>query len=113
MDRDELHARLLAFPEVEEHVHGDLPAFRVRGQPFFATMLEDESVNLRPGEPAIRAFTQSAPEHCTERWWGQRLAAVRLAYPTAPDALVDELLLEAWSARAPKRLLKAYDAARE
>jgi hypothetical protein len=113
MDRDELRARLLAFPEVEEYPHGDLPAFRIAGKPRFATMLDDEGVNLFPGEPAIRAFTQAHPAHCTERWWGQRLAAVRLAYPTAPDALVDELLLEAWSARAPKRLLKAYDADRE
>jgi hypothetical protein len=107
MDRDQLRARLLAFPEVEEYVHGDLPAFRVRGKRF-ATMLDDEGVNLMPGEPAIRAFTQSDPEHCAERWWGRRLAAVRLAYPAAPDALVDELLLEAWSSKAPKRVLDAH-----
>jgi hypothetical protein len=109
MDRDSLRARILAFPEVEEYSHGDLPAFRIRGKRF-ATMLDDEGVNLMPGEPAIRAFTQSHPGFCTERWFGQRLAAVRLAYPSAPDGLVDELLLEAWSSKAPKRVLDAYDA---
>jgi hypothetical protein len=109
MDLTTIRARLLAFPEAEEHTHGDLPAFRIPGKRFFATMLDADGVNLRPGEPAIRAFTQSDPAFCTERWWGNRLAAVRLAYRDAPDALVDDLLLEAWSSTAPKRLLDAYD----
>jgi hypothetical protein len=107
MDRDSLRARILAFPEVEEYVHGGLPAFRIRGKRF-ATMLDAEGVNLMPGEPAIHAFTQAHPDVCTERWWGRRLAAVRLAYPAAPPALVDELLLEAWSSKAPKRVLEAH-----
>jgi hypothetical protein len=104
MDRDALRAHLLSLPEVEEYRHGDLPAFRVRGKRF-ATMLDDTGINLMPGEPAILAFTQSHPECCTERWWGRRLAAVRLAYAAAPAELVEELVLEAWSSKAPKRLL--------
>jgi hypothetical protein len=108
MDRATLHAFLMSLPEAEEYVHGDHPAFRIRGRPRFATMLDDEGVNLFPGEPGIRHFVEHHPDHCTERYWGQNLAAVRLAYPGAPDDLVHELVVESWSARAPKRLLKTF-----
>jgi hypothetical protein len=108
MDRATLHTFLGSMPEAEEYVHGDHPAFRIRGRPRFATMLDDEGVNLFPGKADIRHFVEHHPDHCTERWWGQKLAAVRLAYPDAPDDLVHELVIESWSARAPKRLLNAF-----
>jgi hypothetical protein len=101
-----MHALLKAMPEAEEYVHGDHPAFRIKGRPRFATMLDDEGVNLFPGEEGILAFTQAHPEWCTERWWGKRLAAVRLRYRDAPRELVEEMVYESWAARAPKRLLK-------
>jgi hypothetical protein len=109
MNQAAMRALLMGMPEAEEYEHGGLPAFRIRGKPRFATMLDDEGVNLFPGEEGILAFTQAHPEWCTERWWGKRLAAVRLAYPDAPRALVEDLVLESWSARAPKRLLKAFE----
>jgi hypothetical protein len=112
MDRAALHALITSLPEVQEYVHGDLPAFRIRGKRF-ATMLDDDGVNLMPGEPAILSFTQEHPAHCTERWWGRRLAAVRLAYPTAPDDLVEELVLEAWSAKAPASVANALGQTRD
>jgi hypothetical protein len=67
MDRDAVRSAILALPEVQEYVHGELPAFRIRGKRF-ATMLDEEGVNLMPGEPAIRALTQQYPRFCTERW---------------------------------------------
>jgi hypothetical protein len=111
MDRDAVRRALLALPEVEEYEHGDLPAFRVRGKRF-ATMLDDEGVNLMPGEPAILALTQEHPGFCTERWWGKRLAAVRVAFEAIPPPLLEELVLEAWAAKAPASVLRAHDAAR-
>jgi hypothetical protein len=109
MDQAAMRELLMGMPEAEEYEHGGRPAFRIRGKPRFATMLDDEGVNLMPGEPAIRALTQQYPRFCTERWWGKRLAAVRLRYADAPRALVEDLVLESWSARAPKRLLAAFD----
>jgi hypothetical protein len=110
MDREALRARLLSLPEVEEYSHGHLPAFRVGGKRF-ATMLDEAGINLMPGEPVILAFTQAHPEVCTERWWGKRLAAVRLAYVDAPPELVEELVLEAWSAKAPRSVLRSQNGA--
>jgi hypothetical protein len=111
MERQAVRAMILGLPEVEEYVHGDLPAFRVRGKRF-ATMLDDEGINLMPGEPAILAFVQAHPEVCSERWWGRRLAAVRVRYGAIAPALLLELVEDAWAARAPKRLLQAYIAER-
>ncbi|WP_445150930.1 hypothetical protein [Baekduia sp. Peel2402] len=109
MDQAAMRALLMGMPQAEEYEHGGLPAFRIRGKPRFATMLDDEGVNLFPGEEGILAFTQSHPQWCTERWWGKQLAAVRLHYADAPRELVEDLVLESWSARAPKRLLSTFE----
>ena len=111
MDRDAVRTTILALPEVEEYVHGDLPAFRIRGKRF-ATMLDDDGVNLMPGEPAIRALVHAYPQFCVERWWGQRLAAVRVAFGSMPPELLEELVLEAWASKAPASVLRAHDAQR-
>lgn len=105
MDRASLHQLLSSFPEVEEYVHGGLPAFRAKGRSSFATMLDDEGVNLFPGEEGILAFTQAHPDVCAERWWGKRLAAVRVDYRNAPRDLIEEIVFESYAARAPKRLV--------
>ena len=109
MTQDALRELLLALPEAEEYVHGDLPAFRIRGKARFATMLDDEGVNLFPGEEGILAYTQAHPDVCAERWWGQRLAAVRVDYRHAPRALVQEVVFESYAARAPKRLIERIE----
>jgi hypothetical protein len=105
MERSALHELLMGMPEAEEYEHGGLPAFRIRGRPRFATMLDDEGVNLFPGEEGILAYTQAYPEVCRERWWGKRLAAVRVDYRHAPRELVEEIVFESYASRAPKRLL--------
>ena len=94
----------LALPEVEEYEHGGLPAFRVRGKRF-ATMLDDEGVNLMLGEEGIVAAVASWPEACEARHFAGRLAAVRVRYGALPTGVPAQLLEEAWARRAPKRLL--------
>jgi hypothetical protein len=106
MDREALVELLMGLPEAEEYEHGGLPAFRVTGRSRFATMLDDEGINLFPGEEGILAFTQAHPDVCAERWWGKRLAAVRVDYRRAPRALVEEIVFESYAARAPKRLVE-------
>ena len=52
------------------------------------------------GRPSFRG------DVCEEVWWGQRLAAVRVALPRADRRLVRELLQEAWERKAPGRLTR-------
>jgi hypothetical protein len=107
MDAEDARRLILDLPEVEEYEHGGLPAFRVRGKRF-ATMLDDAGVNLMPGEAAIRMAVATWPDACTERWWGKRLAAVRVALPAVAPDVLDELVTEAWASKAPKRLVSAH-----
>ena len=109
MDQAGLRTLLMSMPDAEEYVHGGHPAFRIKGRARFATMLDADGVNLFPGEEGILAYTQAHPEVCAERWWGKRLAAVRVRYPAAPRELIEEIVFESWSARAPKRLLERFE----
>lgn len=111
MDRGELRALILGLPEVEEYEHGDLPAFRVRGKRF-ASMLDDEGVNLMPGTEGIRAAVASWPEVCVERWFAQRLTAVHVKYTVLAREAVEDIVEDAWAARAPKTLVRELQASR-
>jgi hypothetical protein len=104
VDAADLRRIALALPEVEEYEHGDLPAFRVRGKRF-ATMLDDEGVNVMLGEEGILAAAASWPATCEVRHFGGRIAALRVGYPAMPEDVVADLLREAWARRAPKGLL--------
>jgi len=107
MDVDEVHRLLLSFPEVEEYEHGGLPAFRVRGKRF-ASMLEDDSVNLMPGEEGIRAAVAEWPRWCREGWFGRRLSAVGVRFADIDPEVLRELVTDAWGSKAPKKLVQAH-----
>ena len=103
MDVADVRRIALALPEAEEYEHGDLPAFRVRGKRF-ASMLDADGINLKLGEEGITAAAASWPDACTPRVFAGRLSSVRVAYAALPEDVVRDLILEAWSRRAPKRL---------
>jgi hypothetical protein len=98
----------LSFPGAEEYDHGGRPSFRVRGRPRFASGLDDEGISLALSEEAIGEAVAEWPQACTERWHGPRLIAVRVAYPRLPDDLVKELITDAWTRRATKRLIQTH-----
>jgi hypothetical protein len=104
MDAATLRRLALALPEVEEYEHGELPAFRVRGKRF-ATMLDEQGVNLMLDEEGIEAAVACWPGACRPRLFGGRIIAVRVDYASMPEQAVRDLLEEAWARRAPRRLL--------
>jgi hypothetical protein len=104
MDAADVRRSALALPEVEEYEHGDLPAFRVRGRRF-ATMLDDDGINLMLGEEGILAAAAAWPDACRPRHFAGRLAALRVDYPALPEHVVRDLIAESWARKAPKRLI--------
>ena len=95
----------LALPEAVEQDHHGRPSFRV-AKKIFATLRDENHMNVMLDEGGIRTALDSEPETCAEVWWGKRLAAVRVDLRRAePDSLAN-LLAEAWEIRAPKRLLR-------
>ena len=94
----------LALPEAIEQDHHGRPSFRVAGK-IFATLWDEEHMNVMLDEGGVRTAVHSEPRICAEVWWGKRLTAVRVDLREVDPQLLAELLTEAWEIRAPKRLL--------
>jgi hypothetical protein len=94
----------LAFPEAVEQDHHGRPSFRVAGK-IFATLWDEENMNVMLDEGGILTAVQTHPATCDEVWWGKRLAAVRVDLQRADAEMLAELLSDAWESKAPKRLL--------
>jgi hypothetical protein len=83
-----------------EQDHHGFPSFRVGGK-IFATLPDDEHVHVMLAEDRIREIVAVDPHACEEKWWGKKLAAVRVSLPDAAKSRVAAMLEEAWSARRP------------
>jgi hypothetical protein len=94
----------LAQPEAFEQDHHGRPSFRVAGR-IFATLWDEDHMNVMLDEGGIHTAVQAAPEVCEEVWWGKRLAAVRVDLRSADAELLADLVADAWERKAPARLL--------
>jgi hypothetical protein len=101
---EEARKLALTFPESVEQDHHGRPSFRVAGK-IFATLWDDEHMNVMLDEGGILTAVQTQPATCDEVWWGKRLAAVRVDLRRADAELLAGLLSDAWESKAPKRLL--------
>jgi hypothetical protein len=102
---DDARRLALALPESGEQDHHGRPSFRVAGR-IFATLWDDDHMNVMVDEAGILAAAQSNPRICEEVWWGKRLAAVRVDLGAANAELLTDLLEDAWERKAPARLLR-------
>jgi hypothetical protein len=92
----------LALPDALEQDHHGRTSFRVGGR-IFATLWDDEHMNVMLDEGGILQAVQGHPDVCTEVLWGKRLAAVRVHLPGAQPDTLGRMLEEAWELRAHRR----------
>jgi hypothetical protein len=104
MTHDDVRAIALALPEAVEQDHHGRPSFRVGGK-IFATLWSSAHMNVMLDEHGILAAAEEAPDACAPFYWGKRLAAAQVELANATRPLVEDLLAEAWSLTAPRRLL--------
>jgi hypothetical protein len=97
---DRARALALSLPDAAEQDHHGRPSFRVAKR-IFATLWDSEHMNLMLDEPGIVTAVQDHPEICEEVWWGKRRAAVRVDLRAAGEALLGELLTDAWETKRP------------
>lgn len=95
----------LSLPEAEELAHYGIPSFRVRGK-IFATQPDEDHLRVMAGEAEIRAAVAEDPASCAEFYWGRRLACVVVDLRTVNPDLLQNLLMTAWSCKAPKSLVE-------
>jgi hypothetical protein len=106
ISRKRVRELALAIPESAEQDHHGRPSFRVAGK-IFATLWDEDHMNVMLDEPGILTAVQAHPGACTAFYWGKRLAAVHVELAAADEALMRELLVDGWEHRAPARLTRA------
>ncbi len=108
---EEVRALALALPEVEEGTSYGRPAFKIRGKLVACRRRDDHrALVLRVDPAALELMLRARPEafFVTPHYAGYPYVLVRL---DAVDPVeLSELIEDAWRLRAPKRVIKAYDA---
>ena len=94
----------LSLPETVEQDHHGRPSFRVGGK-IFATLWDDDKMNVMLDEGGILTAIDSAPHACEQVWWGKRLAAVGVRLSRVDRHFLEDLLTDAWELKAPRRLV--------
>jgi hypothetical protein len=90
--------------EAVEQDHHGRPSFRVGGR-IFATLWDDDRMNVMVDEDGVRTAVEDAPDICAPVLWGKRHAAVAVSLSAADEQFLAELLADAWEGKAPRRLL--------
>lgn len=110
-DWDEVVALCEArLPEVERGTSYGTPALKVRGK-LFARLLEDgERVAVFIDFMEREALTQVNPDAYVVTAHYRDWPMVLLVLDAVPSDELEEILIESWRRRAPKRLLTAFDA---
>ena len=93
----------LALPGAQERDHHGRPSFRVGGR-IFATLWDQQHMNVMVDEPGIRTYVARDPQRYEEVWWGKRLAAVRVRLELVGADELRDLLTDAWEGKAPSSL---------
>ena len=101
----------LSFPEAEERETWGHPTFRVRDKMFMGMAGDETTVTVKASKEAQAALVGSEPDtFFVPSYVGQHgWVGVRLEHVDAAE--LAELIEDAWRATAPKRVIKAYDAA--
>jgi hypothetical protein len=111
MTRDEVHALILSFPEVEEGVSWNTPTYKAFGKWFTRIRDEDASVVIQEVPHEERDFLIEADPDTfffTDHYKSWPIVLARYA-EIEPDQLRG-FLTRKWRKAAPKKWLKAWEA---
>jgi YjbR len=92
----------LSLPDAAEQDHHGRPSFRIAGR-IFATLWDEDHMNVMVDGPGILTAVQSHPSVCAEVWWGKRLAAVRVTLSATDGETLSALLADAYEGKARGR----------
>ncbi len=110
VDLNELRYLALSFPDTTEEEHHDRPSFRVGGK-IFATLPDDEHINVMLDAEAAHIATVITPDACEKLLWGERLAGITVKLAAAELDMLAAVLTAAWRRKAPGDLARSIDQA--
>jgi hypothetical protein len=96
----------LSLPEVTEQPHFDYVSFRVRSKIFATVPPDGQHVNVFVGEEQRELALALHAAFVEKLWWGGKVVGLRVKLAEADPELVDELMRQAWTRKAPKSLLR-------
>lgn len=101
----------LSLPETTEEPHFDMSSFRVKGKIFATVPPDGKRLHIFVDPHEAEALIDEDPTAYEAIRWGKQDKTdwLRVHLAAAERAQVCELLEDAWRAKAPKRVLTAYD----
>ena len=95
----------MSLPSVTEEPHFKYTSFRVRGKIFATVPPEEEHLCVFVEEEQRQVALALEPEAVEKLLWGKRVVGLRVCLAKAKPSLVNNLLSQAWSRKAPKSLV--------
>jgi len=101
----------LSLPETTEEPHFDMSSFRVKGKIFATVPPDGKRLHIFVDRHEAEALIDEDPTAYEAIRWGKQDKTdwLRVHLGAAERTQVCELLEDAWRAKAPKRVLAAYD----
>ena len=94
----------LALPEAAEAPHFDFTSFRVRGRIFATSPPDGLYLHVFVDDDAREQALELHSAFIEKLWWGKKVAGLRVTLAKASNAVVKDLLSNAWRRKAPKSL---------
>lgn len=93
-----------SLPEVTEEPHFHYASFRVKGKIFVTVPPEETHIHVFVTDDEREIALTLYPEFVEKLLWGGKVVGVRVALAKAKADVVNQLVRQAWSRKAPKRL---------
>ena len=110
MKIDELRRHALSLPETTEEPHFDSRSFRVKGKIFVTVPPGDTHAHLFVPEPLREVALAMEPGFLEKLTWGQKVVGLRATLAKAKPDVMRHLVEQAWLAKAPRTVAKAWSA---
>ena len=99
----------MSLPAVTEEPHFHYASFRVKGKIFVTAPPEGTYIHVFAPDAAREVALETEPECVEKLWWGTKVVGLRVTLANARPPFVGNLVKDAWSAKAPKKLAAACE----
>ena len=100
MNLSDVRVHAMSLAGVTEEPHHYRTSFRVGGKIFVTAIPDEPFINIMLSETAREPVLAMYPEFLEKLFWGKRVVGVSVDLAAADEAVVCELIEQAWAERA-------------